>query len=114
MKFLLNLMKKFEPTFKEGALKKLYPVYEAVETFVFEANPPTAKSPMVRDAMNTKRFMWLVVLGLLPATLWGVYANGLRMLLVIVVSYAVGGAIEVGFSVARKEEVSEGFLVTGM
>lgn len=114
MKFLLNLMKKFEPTFKEGALKKLYPAYEMMETILFEANPPTVKSPMVRDAMNTKRFMWLVVLGLLPATLWGVYANGLRPLLVIVVSYAVGGAIEVAFSVARKEEVSEGFLVTGL
>ena len=37
-----------------------------------------------------------------------------RRLVQIVVSYAVGGAIEVAFSVARKEEVSEGFLVTGL
>ena len=114
MNFVLKLMKKFEPPFKEGRLKRWFPLYEATETFIFEPTVPTPGAPHVRDAMNTKRFMFLVVMGLIPATLWAFYAFGWRPLAVIIVSYAVGGIIEVGFSIARKEEISEGFLVTGL
>jgi Na(+)-translocating NADH:ubiquinone oxidoreductase B subunit len=36
------------------------------------------------------------------------------MLPMIIVSYAAGGAVEVAFAVIRKEEINEGFLVTGL
>ncbi len=114
MAFLLNFMKKFEPLFKDGALKRFYSIYEATETFLFEPNLPTTVGPHVRDAMNTKRFMILVVLGLLPATAWAFYSFGWRPLAVILVSYLAGGIVEVGFTMGRKEEISEGFLVTGL
>ena len=35
------------------------------------------------------------------------------MILLILVSYVAGGAVEVLFAVVRKEEVNEGFLVIG-
>jgi Na+-transporting NADH:ubiquinone oxidoreductase subunit B len=54
------------------------------------------------------------VIGLMPATIAAVYFWGWRCLLLIVLSYAFGGATEVLFSVVRKEEVNEGFLVTGL
>jgi Na+-transporting NADH:ubiquinone oxidoreductase subunit B len=37
-----------------------------------------------------------------------------RMLPILIVSYGVGLSIEVGFSIWRQEEVSEGYLVSGM
>ncbi|MBN1422058.1 MAG: RnfABCDGE type electron transport complex subunit D, partial [Planctomycetes bacterium] len=39
---------------------------------------------------------------------------GLRVLAIILVSYVFGGIAEVAFSIVRKEDINEGFLVTGL
>jgi Na(+)-translocating NADH:ubiquinone oxidoreductase B subunit len=49
-----------------------------------------------------------------PCALAAVYFFGLRMLAMIVVSYAAGLAVEVLFAVVRKEDINEGFFVTGI
>jgi RnfABCDGE-type electron transport complex D subunit len=64
--------------------------------------------------MDVKRMMSLVIIGLLPATLAGIYFYGWRVAAMIAVSYAVGGATEVAFSTIRRKPIHEGFLVTGL
>jgi len=56
----------------------------------------------------------MVVIGLMPVTIAAVYFWGWRCLFLIVISYLFGGLTEVLFSVVRKDEVNEGFLVTGI
>ena len=96
----------------------------------------------MRDAVDMKRAMITVVIALIPALLFGMWNIGfqtsiyaeewpyelgtaaswwyclwfgfLRMLPLIVVSYAVGLGIEFMFAQIRHHEVNEGFLVTGL
>ena len=56
----------------------------------------------------------MVIVALAPCVAMSVYYFGLRVLAMIAVSYAVGGAVEVLFAVLRKEDINEGFLVTGL
>jgi Na(+)-translocating NADH:ubiquinone oxidoreductase B subunit len=56
----------------------------------------------------------MVIIALLPCLAASFYFFGLRMIAMIVVSYAAGGAVEVFFSIVRKEQINEGFLVTGL
>ncbi|GJM44046.1 MAG: Na(+)-translocating NADH-quinone reductase subunit B [Gemmatimonadota bacterium] len=134
-----DLWKKFEalrPHFQKGGkFEKLYPLFEAKETFLF-VPPHTAKGRVhVRDAMDIKRLMSTVVVALIPCILWGMWNVGYQKLLaqgdptpllaclghgawhmlpIILVSYLVGGICEVTFAIVRKHEINEGFLVTGM
>ena len=138
MKFLLKTLKKFDHHFHPGGkLEKLYPLWEAQSTFLFTPDITTTKGPHVRDSMDLKRLMIMVVFALIPATVFGIYntgyqtaratgnlasletwqvfANGAAMVLpIILVSYATGGIWEVVFAIVRKHPVSEGFLVTGL
>ncbi len=136
MNFLHTLMEKQRPLFEKGGkLEKYYPLYEAGETILFWTNERTKGGPHVRDGLDTKRFMMMVVVALIPATLFGMYNVGyqhfyalgqqatlmemfafgaIQVLPIILVSYAVGGLWEVVFAVVRKHEVNEGFLVTGL
>ncbi len=68
----------------------------------------------MRDPLDVKRFMALVIIALLPSVAASLYFFGLRVLLLIFVSYAAGGTVEVLFAGLRKEEINEGFLVTGL
>jgi Na+-transporting NADH:ubiquinone oxidoreductase subunit B len=137
MKFLLKQLHKSAPLFQPGGkLERLYPLYEAQETFLFTP-PDTAKgAPHVRDGLDLKRTMITVVLALIPPTLFGIYNAGLQANLanstvdatvmanwmaglmivmpIILTSYIVGGLIEVTFCIIRKHEINEGFLVTGL
>ena len=45
-----------------------------------------SSNPHVRDKMTTSKIMQLVVLALLPTTLFGIYNFGLRALLVVVIT----------------------------
>jgi Na+-transporting NADH:ubiquinone oxidoreductase subunit B len=50
-----------------------------------------------------------------PASLWANVAHGaLYYLPVLLVTFLVGGNIEVVFAIVRRHEINEGFLVTGM
>ncbi|HUX39261.1 MAG TPA: RnfABCDGE type electron transport complex subunit D [Rectinemataceae bacterium] len=115
MNWLLRILEKNRVHFETGKpLAAWKPLYEAVENFMFASARPTSTAPHLRDPIDLKRYMMVVVIGLLPATLAGWYFNGLRVIALILLSYAVGAVIEVAFSIVRKEEINEGFLVTGL
>lgn len=136
MKFLKEFINKQEPYFhKGGKLEKLYPLYEAGASFLFSTKETTQSSVHVRDSLDTKRYMSIVMAALMPCVLFGIYntgyqshkALGLSLELLpllwtglkavgplILVSYAVGGLVESVFSLIRGHEINEGFLVTGM
>ena len=119
---------------KGGKLYWLHSTIDAFDTFLRVPGTVTAKGAHVRDGIDLKRVMIMVVIALVPAALFGMYNVGLqtsttygldwnfwhmfwygflRMLPLFVVSYIVGLAIEFGSSQIRGEEVNEGYLVTG-
>lgn len=132
-KFLDNL----KPTFSEGGkLSAFGSLFDAAETFFYVPNE-TAKmrGAQIHDAIDSKRSIFFVVIALIPAILFGMYNIGLQhyaaigeestllcnflyglavMLPKIVVSYAVGLGIEIAVAQWKKEEVHEGFFVTGI
>ena len=139
---LRRFVDKLKPTFsKGGKLPWLESTFEAFETFAFTPNRVTTRGSHVRDAVDLKRSMIIVVMALVPAMLFGMwnigyqtslhatdwpYALGtaaswfyclwfgfLRMLPMLAVSYIVGLTIEFTFAQIRHHQVNEGFLVTG-
>ncbi len=114
MKILANIFKKLRPQFEgEGRLSKLHPVFQALENFFFLADLKTENAPYGRDPIEIKRYMSTVILALIPSLLASLYFFGWRVILLLIVSYVAGGTAEVLFSILRKEEINEGFLVTG-
>lgn len=115
MKALLNLFEKLRPGFEKGGKFTAFrPVFDAAEHVFFAPSTRTKQLPHIRDPLDIKRFMSMVILALLPVLLAAAHFFGLRVLLIIAVSYAAGGAAEVLFAIIRKEPINEGFLVTGL
>jgi len=128
---------KIKPNFQPGGkLEKLHSVFDGFETFLFVPNTTASKKGAhIRDAIDSKRTMIVVVMALLPALLFGMYNVGyqhylaigqdagfwstfvyglLAVLPIIIVSYGVGLGIEFIAAQIRGSEIHEGFLVTGM
>ena len=176
MQLLRQMLDKVEPLFhKGGLLEKLYPLYEANDTFLYTPGEVAHGSTHVRDAIDLKRMMSMVIVALLPCIFMAMYntgfqaqkifANGqavpssdtffdaiwsgtwrfdlmnaiglnytsdpgtflspltmfrcvfhgaLYFIPVYAVCMIVGGHCELIFSIIRKHEINEGFLVTGM
>jgi len=136
MKLFKNILESVKPHFVEGGkLEKMYPAYDAFETFLFVPDHTTHAGSHIRDAIDLKRTMITVVLALMPALFFGMWNVGqlhftaigesftlmsaftfgaLKMLPLIIVSYAVGLGIEFAFAISRGHSVNEGYLVTGM
>ncbi len=115
MRLVANLLDRARPLFDEGGRLNFFkPVFDAGDAFFFSPATATAVAPHARDPLDVKRYMTTVIIALVPATLASIYFFGLRMIPVFIVSYAAGGAVEVLFATVRKEEVNEGFLVTGL
>ena len=76
---LRKLLDKAEKVILENEkLKKFHPLHDALDTFLFSTNKQTDKAPYVRDSIDLKRTMILVVLALLPAFFFGTYNVGLE------------------------------------
>lgn len=58
-------------------LHKLKPLVTAGDTFLYEAPINTSRGPHIRDAIDVKRWMLLVVVALLPCIFWAVWNTGL-------------------------------------
>jgi len=136
MKSLRNYINKVKPNFEKGGrLYALRSTFEAFETFLFVPDKVTSTGAHIRDAIDMKRAMIVVVLALVPPLLFGMWNTGfqngmamgiertiwqnfafgfLKVFPIIVVSYVTGLAIEFIFAQIRHHEVNEGFLVTGM
>ncbi len=76
MRILRELFDKIEPTFKTGKLKTLWPVYEAIDTFIFTTGTKTKGEPHIRDALDLKRLMFMVVVALAPCVFMAIWNTG--------------------------------------
>ena len=134
LRFLHNTLNKAKPHFEKGGkFERLYPVFEATDTILFSTDEITESGPHIRDSIDTKRIMILVVISLLPLYVFGAlnvgFQNALALgiertgwqnfwvgfgniLPIIAVTFASGAFWELLFAVVRKHPVSEGFLVT--
>ncbi|NOY43816.1 MAG: NADH:ubiquinone reductase (Na(+)-transporting) subunit B [Planctomycetes bacterium] len=153
---LRKLLDRLHPLFsKGGSLELLYPLFEAADTFLYTPADITRRASHVRDGMDLKRMMTLVVLALGPCFFMAMHNTGyqanlaienglgsaiegwrecvfqwlglahdptsfvdnfalgaLYFLPIYLVTVVAGGAWEVLFSIVRKHDVNEGFLVT--
>tara|TARA_B100001123_G_C15305162_1_gene1022411 strand:+ start:388 stop:1563 length:1176 start_codon:yes stop_codon:yes gene_type:complete len=134
VKFLHKQLDKYRDYFEAGGrLERFYPIFEATDTILFSTNEVTKSGPHIRDSIDTKRVMILVVISLLPLymfgainvgyqntiasmverTLFGNFWFGFNQILpIIAVTFISGAFWELLFAVVRKHPVSEGFLVT--
>ena len=77
MKFLRNTLDKLHPLFdKGGKLEKFYPLYEAGDTFLYTPGEVTKGSTHVRDALDLKRMMIMVVIALVPCVFMAMWNTG--------------------------------------
>lgn len=131
-------LNKIKPHFEEGGkLHAFWSVYDGFESFLYVPNTTAKTGAHIHDAIDSKRIMSLVVIALLPALLFGMYNIGyqnfaaagelanasfwemffygfLAVLPKILVSYIVGLGIEFAWAQWKKEEIQEGYLVTGI
>ncbi len=139
MKALRNYLDKIKPNYKKGGkYEKWLPVFESFETFLYVLGDTTPKKGAhIRDAMDLKRTMSIVVIALLPALLFGMWNIGyqhflsigqgqevsfwaqfghgfIQVLPLILVSYIAGLGTEFLFVYIKGHEIEEGFLVSGM
>ena len=136
MKLFKNILESVKPLFvKGGKLEKMYPAYDAFETFLFVPDHTTKSGSHIRDAVDLKRTMAFVVLSLIPCIIFGMWNIGdqyysaistetnflnnfifgfWKFLPLLAVSYAVGLSVEFAFAISRGHSVNEGYLVTGM
>ena len=135
MSALRNIVDKIKPQFEKGGrFQYLQSTFEAFETFLFVPNTTTKLGSHIRDHIDMKRTMTVVVLALVPTLLFGMWNIGYQHFLslgepaglwenfwfgfikvfpILVVSYVVGLGIEFAFAQFRGHEVNEGFLVSG-
>jgi Na+-transporting NADH:ubiquinone oxidoreductase subunit B len=73
--FLDRVGRHFE---KGGRLERLAPLWEAADTFFYTPSSVTRGGAHVRDAMDLKRMMFLVVIAALPCVLMALYNTGLQ------------------------------------
>ena len=117
--------------------KKFFPLIDAFDTLMFTPNHVTKKGAHIRDAIDLKRTMMLVIIALVPCLLFGIYNTGYQhyrvlnqladvsfleivlqggfvVLPLVVVSYGAGLLVEFIFAIRNGHTVQEGFLVSGM
>lgn len=118
-----------------GKFGFLHSSIDAFDTFLRVPGTVTSKGSHVRDAVDLKRIMIIVVVALIPAALFGMWNVGyqhglatgqsfglfqnfwygfLKVLPLYLVAYIVGLCIEFASAQIRNEEVNEGYLVSGM
>lgn len=138
MKALRKYLDRVKPEFGEGGrLHAFRSVYDGFDSFLF--TPRTTSEPggvHIHDSIDSKRTMIIVVLALMPCFIFGMYNTGyqhwlasgsdeypfwqlmlygfLAILPRVAVSYIVGLGIEFVVAQWRKEEIQEGFLVSGI
>ena len=141
MKFIRDAFDGIKPDVMPGGKwEKWYPVFETIETFFFTPDHVTTSGSHIRDGVDIKRLMTVVVLALFPSLFFGMYNIGFfhfeelvalgqlesytfieaflfglwKMLPIIIVSYGVGLGIEFIFAMKHGHGIHEGYFVTGM
>lgn len=136
MNFLKNIIENTRPLVeKDGKRNILYPLHNALETMLFVPDHTTHSGAHVRDHIDLKRTMVTVIFALVPALLFGMWNLGhhhfaavgqesdvmgnflfgaMKVLPMIVVTYAAGLGVEIYFAFKNGHPVNEGFLVSGI
>lgn len=136
MKAIRKILDNIKPhVAKGGKFHMFHAAFDAVETLFFMPDHVTLKGSHIRDAVDMKRTMIVVVLALIPTLLFGMWNVGRlhflshgedvefwemftygfwKILPIIIVSYVVGLGIEIIFAQKRGHDVNEGFFVSGM
>ncbi len=133
---LHNLKEKYKGT-------KMAPAFNAIHTFLYLPNEVTHGGTHIKAADDLKRTMNTVIMSLIPVLVFSMFNAGfqhhaaidpslreavlanfftwnnlwigiVKVLPLVIVSYAVGLAVEFVFAVIKGHEVEEGYLVTGM
>ena len=133
---LHNLKEKYKGT-------KMAPAFNAIHTFLYLPNEVTHGGTHIKAADDLKRTMNIVIMALVPCLIFGMFNAGyqhyaaidgslradvlanfftwdnlwigiIKVLPLVIVSYAVGLIVEFIFAVIKGHEVEEGYLVTGM
>lgn len=141
MKALDDIMQKLKPK-ADGKFPLAYTVWDGMYTFLFVPGHTNHKGVHIRDGIDLKRTMVMVIFALIPALLFGIYNVGhqhflaigdvvsgdhvctlfwdkfifgaLKVLPLVIVSYGVGLGVEFIFAAINKHAIQEGFLVSGM
>lgn len=130
-----------KPNFEPGGKwEKWFPLFDSLDTFLFTPGHATKSGSHIRDGIDLKRTMFMVIIALVPCLLFGIFntghqyyiAQGLftehwsdgfgdkvifglwKVLPMVIVSYGVGLGVEFIFCIAKKHAIQEGFLVSGM
>jgi Na+-transporting NADH:ubiquinone oxidoreductase subunit B len=74
-KLLDRIGKPFQPG---GKLQRFFPLYEAADTFFYAPAKTTTTGAHVRDAMDLKRMMIIVVIAAFPCVFMALYNTGLQ------------------------------------
>ena len=128
--------KKCEKWFEKGKpLHFLYPLYDAVDSFLLTPADTTRQGSHIRDENDMKRTMFTILIALFPALIFGIWNIGYQHYLslqesvsfweqffyglkislpIIVVTYVSGLSVEIIFAKIRNHQVAEGFFVTGL
>ena len=134
MKLLRKQVDKVKPNFEEGGkLFFLHSFFDAIETFLFVPNKVTTSGSHIKDSVDMKRTMILVMIALFPVFLFGIWNTGYqhslaigastefwpiilyglkKVIPLVIVSYGVGLGIEIIFAQFRRHDVNEGFFVS--
>jgi Na+-transporting NADH:ubiquinone oxidoreductase subunit B len=79
MKALRRVLDRVEPHFEKGGrFQSLYPLYEALDTFLYAPASVTRTGSHVRDGIDLKRVMITVWLAVFPAMFYGMYNVGFQ------------------------------------
>ncbi|PQJ71781.1 MULTISPECIES: NADH:ubiquinone reductase (Na(+)-transporting) subunit B [Polaribacter] len=133
---LHNLKEKYKGT-------KMAPAFNAIHTFLYLPNDVTHGGTHIKAADDLKRTMNTVIMALIPCLIFGMFNAGfqhyaaidgslrtdvlanfftldnlwigiIKVLPLVIVSYAIGLGVEFIFAIIKGHEVEEGYLVTGM
>ncbi len=135
-----HLSNKPDPATKElPRFHWMHSTFDAIKTFLFVPPHTTQSGSHIRDGIDLKRTMFIVIVSMLPALLHGILNVGhmhfvsqqmylglfegfwhklgfglLHVLPIIVVAYGAGLGVEFAFAQFRGHPVNEGYLVSGM
>jgi Na+-transporting NADH:ubiquinone oxidoreductase subunit B len=141
MKALEEFMQKMKPK-SDGKFPIAHAVWDGTYTFLFVPGHTNKNGVHVRDSVDLKRTMIIVVLALIPCLLFGMFNVGhqhflaigecvagdaacnmfwdkflfgaIKVMPLVVISYGVGLGVEFIFAAINKHAIQEGFLVSGM
>lgn len=141
MEALEKFMQKIKPK-ADGKFPIAHTVWDGMYTFLFVPGHTSHNGTHIKDGIDLKRTMIMVVLALVPALLFGIYNVGhqhflalgevalgdnvcsmfwdkfiygaIQVLPIVIVSYAAGLGVEFIFAAVKKHAIHEGFLVSGM